>query len=330
MIVRMISNVRLLLSLSVFFTSWALMIGSTIYLGRYIRELFDLWVGPLWNDGIQASASVAPDGIHPILSNLLITPSTDSFFNHVLSSSITMGGVVLSIHILLIWVRPIKKDVLDVARGMPIKRISLDSEIGAMVSEMSEKAGVATPHVYIVDSDDINAFAIGKPFRNAVVLTSGVMSLPEGYMLWILGHEMGHLARGDSTPSMLWLAANRTSIWFYNTRVRIIRILHPVLVRLPLIRLLVFPTELILIGLFRSTSFVDYIAMRLFTIIDRAMLRSVEYRADAFAANLVGAQFGVEVVEMLGYAERKPTLMDTHPPAFRRAKRLRDLAESNQ
>jgi len=324
---EMLSNFRLLLSITLFFSSWSLMIGSIVYLGQYASDLFDIWVMPMWNDGIAASMSLTPEAVNQVLNRLIISRSTDIFFEHTLSYSITMGGVVLSAHILLIWLRPLEKDVLDSVRGVPIKRISLEEGIGLIISEMAEKAGIRKPQLYISESDDVNAFVIGKPFRDAIVLTAGTMKLPEGHRLWIIGHEMGHIKRGDSTPTMLWIAAKRTSVWFYNTRIRIIQVIHPVLVRLPLIRLFVFPVEAILFGAFHATAFADYISMKLFTVIDRSLLRSVEYRADVFASNLVGAQYGVEVMAMLGYSNRTPSLMDSHPPAFKREKRLRKLAE---
>jgi len=331
MIRTMLSYVRILLAITLFIHSWALTIGSILYLFQKASLLLFPQIIPVWNKGIIVLSSISPDASNQILSKLLFHSNnplfypSDSIFSHIYLISITMGSIVLSFHILMILIRPIEKEVLDAAQGKQVNRIARNNDVSLLIGEMAKKAGIAKPLLYEIQSYEVNAFAIGKPFRNAISITSGALNLPTAHLLWIVGHEIGHLKAGDSTPTMLWIAAHRSAVWFYMIRVRIILFMNPVLIRIPIVRLFVFPVEILLVIAFRITAFADYIARKIFTIIDRFLLRSVEYKADAFAANLVGAQYGMDVMSILGEANQRPRLMDSHPPSFKRKRRMQKL-----
>jgi len=170
--------------------------------------------------------------------------------------------------------------------------------------------------------------AISKPFRSAIAIHAGVMSLPPECVLWIIGHEMGHIRHGDTFPNMLRIATGSAAAWFIRLRMHILNLLFPIIARLPIIRMAVFPLELLLMGLFYCTSTAHRIAVYVFTLIDKACLRAVEYRADAFASTLVLPEYGIEVMKLFAIAETKGGLMRDHPSARKRMERLLEAASA--
>jgi len=69
-----------------------------------------------------------------------------------------------------------------------------------VVEEMSIAAGLPTkPTVYLIDSDAPNAFAVGKPDKAAVAVTTGLlMRLNRDELQGVVAHEIGHIANQDT------------------------------------------------------------------------------------------------------------------------------------
>lgn len=76
-----------------------------------------------------------------------------------------------------------------------------DRVVVNMVEEMAISANLGyTPKVYIMHTDEMNAFAAGWSKSNAIVgVTSGLLSkLNRSEVQAVLAHEIGHIAHGDS------------------------------------------------------------------------------------------------------------------------------------
>jgi heat shock protein HtpX len=67
------------------------------------------------------------------------------------------------------------------------------------VRELSEQAGLPMPRLYLIPSEQPNAFATGRsPQRSAVAVTEGlVQSLPREEVRGVLAHELAHIKNRD-------------------------------------------------------------------------------------------------------------------------------------
>ena len=74
------------------------------------------------------------------------------------------------------------------------------SHLFAIVKEVSGKAELPMPKVYIIPSESPNAFATGAtPSRAAVAVTEGIMNLlTEKELRGVLGHELAHVKNRDT------------------------------------------------------------------------------------------------------------------------------------
>lgn len=68
-----------------------------------------------------------------------------------------------------------------------------------MVGEIAEKAGLPKPRVYIIPSDNPNAFATGRsPKHSVVAVTHGIMKLlSKEELKGVIAHEISHIRNRD-------------------------------------------------------------------------------------------------------------------------------------
>lgn len=74
-----------------------------------------------------------------------------------------------------------------------------DKHLIAMVKELSERAALPMPAVYIIESPNPNAFATGRsPSHATVAVTTGIQSLlSEKELKGVIAHELAHIKHRD-------------------------------------------------------------------------------------------------------------------------------------
>ncbi len=73
-------------------------------------------------------------------------------------------------------------------------------DLYAMVSELSQRAGLPMPKVYLMDNPQPNAFATGRnPQNSAVAVTTGLLQqLNRDEVAGVVAHELAHIANRDT------------------------------------------------------------------------------------------------------------------------------------
>lgn len=79
------------------------------------------------------------------------------------------------------------------------KPVSVNSDLYKLVQGLVKKADLPMPKVYIIHSNQPNAFATGRNPKNAAVaVTSGLMEiLDDNELSGVIGHELGHVNNRD-------------------------------------------------------------------------------------------------------------------------------------
>ncbi|HEY1370420.1 MAG TPA: zinc metalloprotease HtpX [Gaiellaceae bacterium] len=227
------------------------------------------------------------------------------------------------------------KIALKASRAKPVEPGALPW-LEADVQDLAARAGVPTPRLYLIPSEQPNAFATGRnPQNAAVAVTEGLLRhLPPAQVRGVLAHEFGHIKNRDIlVSSIAAMVAGAISA--------IASILQ---------FSLLFggddeDSPLGLIGTIATIVFAPLAAM----LLQLAVSRQREYLADATGAQLLGRaapladaletlEHGAKVLPMnvnpataslyavnplprVGVA----TLFMTHPPMAERIRRLRAL-----
>lgn len=73
-------------------------------------------------------------------------------------------------------------------------------EFYGLVQQLAQRAGLPMPKVYVIDSDQPNAFATGRnPENAAVAATTGLLhSLSREEIAGVMAHELGHVKNRDT------------------------------------------------------------------------------------------------------------------------------------
>jgi heat shock protein HtpX len=251
---------------------------------------------------------------------------------------ILFAGIAVVFNLVMFWYSD--KLALKASKARPVAQ-SEAPELYRDIEEIAARAGVPMPRVYLIPSEQPNAFATGRSPKKAVIaVTEGLLRyLPRDQVKGVLAHEMGHVANRDilvmTVAAMIGAAiaaiANilQFSMFFGggdddDNPLGIVGVLVAVIVA-PLAA----------------------------TILQLAVSRQREYLADATAAQYLGE--GRPLAEALGTLERGveavpmnvnpateslyianplsrkglSALFSTHPPMQERIKRLKELDAAN-
>ena len=244
------------------------------------------------------------------------------------------AGIAVVFNLVMFWFSD--RLALKASKARPVEQ-SEAPELYRDIEEIAGKAGVPMPRVYLIPSEQPNAFATGRsPKHAAVAVTEGLLRyLPREQVRGVLAHEIGHVANRDilvtTIAAMIGAAiaaiANilQFSMFFGgedddNNPLGIVGVLVAIIVA-PLAA----------------------------TILQLAVSRQREYLADATAAQYLGEgrplaealgtlQRGVEAVPMNVNPATEAlyianplskrglsALFSTHPPMEERIRRLREL-----
>jgi heat shock protein HtpX len=247
------------------------------------------------------------------------------------------AGFAVAINLVGYWFSD--KIALKASRAQPVEPGALPW-LEAAVQDLAARAGVPTPRLYLIPSEQPNAFATGRnPQHAAVAVTAGLIEhLPQDQVRGVLAHEFAHIKNRDIlVSSIAAMVAGAISA--------IANILQ---------FSLLFggdddDSPLGLLGVIATVIFAPLAAM----LIQLALSRQREYLADRTGAQLLGR--GAPLADALENLERGAktvpmavnpataslyavnplprvgvaTLFMTHPPIEERIRRLRALdAES--
>jgi heat shock protein HtpX len=91
------------------------------------------------------------------------------------------------------------------ARRIDPRRASTkEQQLLNIVEEMAVAASIPIPPVYVLEANEINAFAAGlTPLNAAVTVTRGTLNLlSRSELQGVIAHEIGHIRNGDMTISL--------------------------------------------------------------------------------------------------------------------------------
>jgi len=109
---------------------------------------------------------------------------------------ILFAGIAALFNLVMYWFSA--KLALKASKARPLDR-SEAPELFRDVEEIAGKAGVPMPAVYLIPSEQPNAFATGRNPKNAVVaVTDGLLRyLPRDQVRGVLAHELAHISNRD-------------------------------------------------------------------------------------------------------------------------------------
>jgi heat shock protein HtpX len=121
-----------------------------------------------------------------------------------------IGGAALYVFVLLAVLMNVvgywfsDKIALAASRARPVKPGELP-ELEEAVADLARRADVPVPRLYLIASEQPNAFATGRdPSHAAVAVTQGLLfQLPEDEVKGVLAHEFGHIKNRDILVSSI-------------------------------------------------------------------------------------------------------------------------------
>jgi len=226
------------------------------------------------------------------------------------------------------------KMALAMSGAKPVSQ-SEAPKLYAAVEELTTRAGLPMPRLYVIPQDQPNAFATGRnPTHSAVAVTRGILNLlSEDELRGVLAHELTHIRNRDiliqSVASAIGAAITYVAymlLWFGNDD----------------------NSPLALVGQLATFILAPIAA----SIIQLAISRQREYAADAGGAEICGnpeslasallrLEQGASAMPMQVNQAAEPLyivkpfsakgmagLFSTHPPIEERVKRLRQMRPS--
>lgn len=202
--------------------------------------------------------------------------------------------------------------------------------------QVKTKFGERSVHLYVKNSDEINAYAVSSLGRKAIVLTQGLIkhylvecSDPKKFLnalRSIMGHEMSHLINKDFLPGFLIMTNQKIT----NFVARILEIFFRIVTRV--IGFLPYGgrfsaylmNDVYSILSFILTSFNRFIVYNIYELLRRFVSRSIEFRCDRQSAKAFGGHNMALALSMLGKSGYF-TLFSTHPRTARRISKVQNI-----
>ena len=115
---------------------------------------------------------------------------------------IMFGGIAVAMNFGSYWFS--SNLMLRMSHAHEIERRD-DPKLFSIVERVAERAGMPVPRVYLIESQQPNAFATGRsPKHAAVAVTTGVRALlTDRELRAVLGHELAHVRNRDTLISAI-------------------------------------------------------------------------------------------------------------------------------
>src|SRR5829696_3769657 len=110
------------------------------------------------------------------------------------------------------------KLALRMSRAQPISEEE-DPRLYQMVRDLTTRAGLPMPKLYVIPQEQPNAFATGRnPDHSAVAVTAGIRKLlSEDELRGVLAHELGHVRNRDILLTSVASAIGSAITWIAYT-----------------------------------------------------------------------------------------------------------------
>jgi Zn-dependent protease with chaperone function len=222
----------------------------------------------------------------------------------------------------------------------PINKIKDYNFLQGVFEEVRNKFSGHNAKLYIKDTSEINAFAVGGFGRGAIILTSGLINHyinniedDQKFLIAIrsiLGHEMSHLINKDYLPGLLIITNTRVTNFVSGIFLWVFRVI---------MRLMSYATIenrialLVITFIYNASScvinfFNRYFVNGFYNFFKNFLGRQIEYRSDRQSAKAFGGMnmaFALSFLGKSGYF----TLFSTHPATIRRIKKVEIVEEKN-
>jgi heat shock protein HtpX len=272
-----------------------------------------------WKAGIRTTILLATlTGLLVVIGALIGGPSTAATF-------LVIG---LVINFVMYWFSD--RIALAMSHAKPLSE-EQEPRLHQIVRELAFSAGLPMPRLYMIPSDQPNAFATGRsPKHAAVAVTQGIMHLlSEAELRGVLGHELAHVRNRDILTTSVASAIGGAITW-------------------AAYMLLWFSDDDSPLGLFGSLALV-ILAPVAASLIQLGISRQREFAADATGARIAGSsnaladalerlEAGAKAMPMQVNQAAEPLyivkpfhggglagLFSTHPPIEERVRRLRAM-----
>lgn len=256
-----------------------------------------------------------------------VIPQPPEFLSIALVSFVVPLGL-LGLFLLLFMFLPARWVMELFIRTKEHTRLAKEHWVVEETTAMCDQLGiVAVPAVYVYDDQQPNAWAFATLTGSVVAFSLGLTKvLTPQEVRWVIGHELAHVKHFDAGSAGFWASTERVIelAWRVHRFVvnGTIRGINATRMHMWVVAVLILPV--LVVSYFAILS--DYLARKLFLLIDRFVGRAMEYRADAVASRLVGPHLGEAVLEKLnGGLEPSFGLFATHPATPKRIERLQLL-----
>jgi Zn-dependent protease with chaperone function len=226
-----------------------------------------------------------------------------------------------------------RASLLDCIRFEKSKDYDFLAEI---YKQLKEKFDYPSVKLYIKNSDEINAYAVGSLGRGAIVLTRGLIehylaasASPKVFLYSlrsVLGHEMSHLINKDFLPAYLIITNQKITNLFSNLLNRVFGFFIKILRIVPFCGGFISSIfRGIYIALNRFIFFFNkYVVYGIHEFLRRFASRGIEYRCDKQSGQAFGGKYMAYALSMLGKSGYF-TIFSTHPSTKSRVSRVESI-----
>ena len=194
--------------------------------------------------------------------------------------------------------------------------------------------------LYINDSNEVNAYAVGSLRKNIIVITTALLNLYRSetenreqflkYIEGIMGHEISHIINKDYFTALLLIINERAN----NFVSGIIQIIFTIFVRI----ICIIPVignyiSIVIDSLYNFLDFIinffyKFVILNIYKFIQLQISKSIEYRADSQGAEVVGGIEMSKALSLLGDSGYF-SIFSSHPSTKSRMNNVVDIDETS-